>query len=226
MKFYENLKYLRKKDELTQEELAERLNVSRQTVEEWEKGEILPNIKRVKEIAHMFSVSLDSLIGDIKYINKYKNKKKMSDIKWYIFGILFLELMLGTSVYRFISQILKNQETTIVITIIMFIIMLGGFIISVKSYLKGNNREILNMENNPKAKWERIKIVIKEFAKSLISWCVISIVMKLELLPIGIEVFLAETMRMIIIGTVFDIAFALVKYVKLEKEVIELNNKN
>lgn len=223
MKFNENLKYLRKKDELTQEDLAERLNVSRHIVEEWEKGEILPNIKMAKEIAHMFSVSLDSLIGDIKYRNQYKNKKKMSDIKWYVFGILFLELMLGTSVYRFISQILKNQETTIVITIIMFIIMLGGFIISVKSYLKGNNREILNMENNPKAKWERIRIVIKEFVKALISWCVISIVMKLELLPMGTEVFLAETTRIIIRGIILETVFVLAKYIKLEKEVIELN---
>lgn len=219
MKFNENLKYLRKKDELTQEELAERLNVSRQTVEEWERGEILPNIEKVKEIAHMFSVSLDSLIGDIKCKNQYKNKKKMSDIKWYIFGILFLELMLGTSVYRFIYQIFQNQEITIGITIIM----LGIFIISVKSYLKGNNREILNMENNPKAKWERIRIVIKEFVKALISWCVISIVMKLELLPMGTEVFLAETTRMIIIGIILETVFVLAKYIKLEKEVIELN---
>ena len=38
MKFNENLKYLRKKEGLTQEELAEKLNVSRQSVTKWESG--------------------------------------------------------------------------------------------------------------------------------------------------------------------------------------------
>ena len=38
MKFNENLKYLRKGEGITQEELAERLNVSRQSVTKWESG--------------------------------------------------------------------------------------------------------------------------------------------------------------------------------------------
>ena len=44
MKFNENLKYLRKRDNLTQEELAEKLNVSRQSITKWESGNSLPDI--------------------------------------------------------------------------------------------------------------------------------------------------------------------------------------
>lgn len=223
MKFNENLKYLRKMDKLTQEELAERLNVPEQFIKEWENGELLPSIQKVKELAHIFAVPIDTLIGDITCRKKNINKKKTSDIKWYIFGIIFLEIMLGTSVYRFISRVFTNQEITIGIAILIFIVMLGIFIISVKSYLKGNKREILNMKNNSEAKMERIRVTIKEFAKSLINWCVISIIIKLEFLPIGIDAFVNEAFKMIIIGIVFDIVVVLVKYVKLEKEVVELN---
>lgn len=223
MKFNENLKYLRKMDKLTQEELAERLNVPEQFIKEWENGELLPSIQKVKELAHIFAVPIDTLIGDITCRKKNINKKKTSDIKWYIFGLIFLEIMLGTSVYRFISRVFTNQEITIGIAILIFIVMLGIFIISVKSYLKGNKREILNMKNNSEAKMERIRVTIKEFAKSLINWCVISIIIKLEFLPIGIDAFVNEAFKMIIIGIVFDIVVVLVKYVKLEKEVVEFN---
>ena len=45
MKFNENLKYLRKEAKLTQEQLAERLNVSRQAVTKWESGQSLTEFK-------------------------------------------------------------------------------------------------------------------------------------------------------------------------------------
>jgi len=53
MKFNENLKYLRKEAKLTQEQLAEKLNVSRQAVTKWESGQSLPDIQNLKEIIHM-----------------------------------------------------------------------------------------------------------------------------------------------------------------------------
>lgn len=56
-----NLKYLRDKNELTQEQFAEKLGVSRQTIAKWENGESLPDIERCAEIALMFCVSLDVL---------------------------------------------------------------------------------------------------------------------------------------------------------------------
>ena len=60
MKFNENLKYLRKEEKMTQENLAERLNVSRQAVTKWESGQSLPDIENLKQIADLFGVTMDS----------------------------------------------------------------------------------------------------------------------------------------------------------------------
>ena len=55
MKFNENLKYLRKEAKLTQEQLAEKLNVSRQAVTKWESGQSLPDIQNLKEMVKYLS---------------------------------------------------------------------------------------------------------------------------------------------------------------------------
>lgn len=84
--FSKNLKYLRDKNELTQEQFAEKLGVSRQTVAKWENGESLPDIERCVEIAILFSVSLDVLATcnldetAESEINSVENK--------YVFGIV------------------------------------------------------------------------------------------------------------------------------------------
>ena len=64
MEFKKKLKYLRKQKGFTQEDLAEKLNVSRQSVTKWESGKSLPNLVNIKEILNIFSVSIDLLLGD------------------------------------------------------------------------------------------------------------------------------------------------------------------
>ena len=59
--FKNNLLSLRKLNNLTQEELAEKLNVSRQAVAKWESGETVPDIDRCRLLAEIFDVSLDDL---------------------------------------------------------------------------------------------------------------------------------------------------------------------
>ena len=55
---------LRKKAGLSQEELAEKLNVSRQAVSKWECGESLPDTEKLIAISKFYSVSLDELVGN------------------------------------------------------------------------------------------------------------------------------------------------------------------
>ena len=57
-----NISMLRKAKNLTQEALAEKLGVSRQTVAKWESGESLPDVLRCDQLAEVFDVSLDDLI--------------------------------------------------------------------------------------------------------------------------------------------------------------------
>lgn len=61
--FSENLINLRKLKNISQEELAEKLNVSRQTISKWETGESLPNIEKTKILAELFNVSIDDLVN-------------------------------------------------------------------------------------------------------------------------------------------------------------------
>lgn len=58
-----NLKHLRKRANFTQEELAEQLNVSRQAVAKWEKGETVPDISSCIAMAKLYNVTLDNLVN-------------------------------------------------------------------------------------------------------------------------------------------------------------------
>lgn len=57
-----NLFKARRKKGLSQEEVAERLGVSRQTISKWETGETLPDIQQAKRLAMLYGLSLDELI--------------------------------------------------------------------------------------------------------------------------------------------------------------------
>ncbi len=59
--FRDNLVKMRKLRRLTQEYIAERLDVTRQTVAKWEAGETVPDIDRCRMLADLFGVSLDDL---------------------------------------------------------------------------------------------------------------------------------------------------------------------
>ena len=61
----ENIKNVRKKNNITQEELAEKLNVTRQAVSNWENGKSEPDIKTISTIAGIFEISTDRLINHI-----------------------------------------------------------------------------------------------------------------------------------------------------------------
>ena len=64
MSFGENLQMLRKKNQLSQEGLAEMLGVSRQAVSKWELGEGYPEVDKLLILSKKLNVSLDSLLGE------------------------------------------------------------------------------------------------------------------------------------------------------------------
>lgn len=62
---FNNLKYFRKKNGFTQEQVAEKIGVSRQAVAKWERGEALPDIENVVALADIYGVTVDSLVRNI-----------------------------------------------------------------------------------------------------------------------------------------------------------------
>ncbi len=63
MEVREILKDLREKHNLTQEQLAERVMVTRQAVSRWETGETQPNIETLKLLSRLYDVSINTLLG-------------------------------------------------------------------------------------------------------------------------------------------------------------------
>ncbi len=62
MEFSNRLYELRKKKGLSQEELANRLNVTRQTISKWEVGDSTPDMEKLVAISDLFGISLDELV--------------------------------------------------------------------------------------------------------------------------------------------------------------------
>ncbi len=67
-KLADHLKYLRKQRNWTQEEVAQRLNMSRSQISKWENGELLPDLQSLEKLSELYNVSIDFLVG--KPINK------------------------------------------------------------------------------------------------------------------------------------------------------------
>ena len=69
MLFSEKLKMLRKESNLTQEGLADKLNVSRQAITKWENNEGIPDIENLKQISILFNTTIDELVKEDKTID-------------------------------------------------------------------------------------------------------------------------------------------------------------
>lgn len=59
-----NIQFLRKQKRMTQEQLAERMQVSRQTVSRWESDEVIPELNKLVDMSELFSCKLDALIRE------------------------------------------------------------------------------------------------------------------------------------------------------------------
>lgn len=90
MEFNEKMQELRKQKGLTQEELAERLYVSRTAVSKWESGRGYPSIESLKAIANFFSVSIDVLLSgdEVLTIAEEDQKEKETHFRDLVFGLL------------------------------------------------------------------------------------------------------------------------------------------
>lgn len=64
MKLGNNISYLRRQKRLTQEQLADSMHVTRQTVSRWEAGEVVPELDRLVEMCGIFACKLDALVRE------------------------------------------------------------------------------------------------------------------------------------------------------------------
>jgi len=108
MNIGDKLVELRKKKGLSQEDLAEKLNVTRQTISKWELNETSPNINQAKEISRLFNVSLDELVGnnisDILITKINKNDRSLKVIMSFNIVMLILLLFIFITIFFTIAM--------------------------------------------------------------------------------------------------------------------------
>lgn len=96
MKLGDNILKLRKDCKLSQEQLAEKVDVTRQTISNWELGETSPNPEQLKLLSKALNVSIDELLNnDIKQVlvEKVNNTEKLAGLiikMLKVMGILFI----------------------------------------------------------------------------------------------------------------------------------------
>lgn len=111
----------RKRNGLSQEQLADKINVTRQTISNWELGETQPNSEQLKMLSKEFSISIDELLdNDIKNISLSKpNVQKHSKSKYLkIFLICIVIIIVGIFILYINKNNFKRKDKIIDKTII------------------------------------------------------------------------------------------------------------
>ena len=129
MTIAEKIKQLRKDNSMTQEDLAEKLNVSRQTISKWETSVTIPDADNIVAISKLFNITTDELL-DYRVETVQKKKQFIMDMAVLLFGII------GFIVFAILLMTNQIDETSSVITIngygiaaIHFLILIIAFII-------------------------------------------------------------------------------------------------
>lgn len=105
MKFGEKIKKLRTENNMTQEELADKLFVTRTAVSKWETDKGLPGIDSLKLIAELFDVSIDELVSDDDIqTQRVLNEKQSKTIYFVAIGFLALTVLF-TLLFYFLQNI-------------------------------------------------------------------------------------------------------------------------
>ena len=172
------IKELRKKKGLTQEDLANALNVSRQAITKWETGDGNPDIENLKNIALYFHVSVDYLIDNTtEKVMNIKTKFQLIEIFLFVFGIC-------------LGIVAKNFEFGFVMCLLMpgILVCVENIVLN-KKYEKENNifaqKELQEktlptdlfgriLNTNKEAKTSRIKQYLVNSTLTISVWTIFS----------------------------------------------------
>jgi len=126
----------RNAQELSQEELAERVYVTRQTISNWENGKSYPDIHSLLLLSSLFHVSLDQLVkGDIEIMKQEINKEEVAKFNRLskIFAVLF-----AACIVAFIPLVVFLKLCGVIIWAILYLVVLG-FSFRIEKLKKSND---------------------------------------------------------------------------------------
>lgn len=172
MNFNKQLKLYRERDGYSQEELAEKIYVTRQTISKWENDHTYPDIHNLIALSTLFDVTLDELVkGDVEIMkkNQHIEAEKMNRLSWvmivfiglaalsvgpfmllwgwYGFGIFFILWAISMIAALKIEKIKKERDVQTYSEIVAF--------------LEGEDLEAARAKRDKKRdRWNKAKIVI------------------------------------------------------------------
>ena len=130
MKLSDNLKIIRKENNLSQEQLAEKLGVSRQAVSKWESGQSYPEMDKVLLICKLFNYNIDELMNEnVKEVNETKESK--INLNKYVddfFGFITktVEMLCSMKIKQRVKCVLEQIFVALILAIIFA--MIGGIL--------------------------------------------------------------------------------------------------
>lgn len=147
MKFGENLKRIRKELDFTQDELADKLNVPRQTISRWENSESYPESVDIEELCDIFNCKLDDLLNEKTKDLKSFDKETVNKVK----GFKEQKTNNAKALSHVICMICKISKIVLYVAIpfILIAMLLVSYVI--------NNIDII--DNDIVLKTDNIKIV-------------------------------------------------------------------
>lgn len=126
MSLGDTIRSKREERDMTQQELAEILHVTRQTVSRWESGSRCPDLILSKKIADTFDISLDELVSSSDVDSYVPRKTGMLDIRKMLAAIFLLTLATWFMIYGFAS----NATVFAVISMILVFIACFMFVLN------------------------------------------------------------------------------------------------
>lgn len=147
MKFSKNLQELRTSRGLSQEQLADKIGVSRQAIGAWESGKTMPEIDKVAQICKVFEVSADELLGEL--ISKENQKPKFSKSHYErensqisilkATGVAMILFGVAATIFQSAPRIADNPNDFF--SKINSIYVLFGVVLSLPMFILGNNKD-------------------------------------------------------------------------------------
>lgn len=143
MKFGDNLKHLRKSKKISQEALAEKVGVSRQSVSKWETGEAYPEMSNLLALCTIFHCNINNLVNDnIIDLNSLDDEIRMSVVK---FKEKEQKKMKGISKAIYVSA--RIFKIISIIGIVAALISLVGSILVIPTIKFDHNKQTVEIDN-------------------------------------------------------------------------------
>ncbi len=236
MNFNNNIQNLRKRENMSQEELAEKLNVSRQAISKWESGDCYPETEKLLTICSLFNCSLDELFnGNILIENTTTEKAEYESINKKlsigVSGSIFL-ILVGVTILLTMLSLSPNKELqekyAIIGVVILMIFVLIALPILIIVGIGQNNFKEKNKTLPEFYTQEEIEKFNKKFAKGIalgVSFILLGVIVLLAIY--GLEIYSSESiMPVSFLMSFIAIGVPILIYFGIEKDKYDIKKYN